>query len=519
MSNNLTVIVLAAGGGTRMRSKTNKVLHRLGGRSMVGHVLAAVEEMAPAHLVTVIGSQREQVGPHVAEVAPNSFLAVQEKQEGTGHAVRMGIEELLAHVPDALADSGGTPSTVLIAYGDTPLLRGETLQRFVSEHVGSESAVSILSGMVDNPHGYGRILRTDAGDVVGIVEEKDADEEHRAIREINSGILAFAADFLLDALPRLRNTNAGGEFYLTDLVSMARSAGLMVGAFPIEDQMQIQGANDRTQLAWLARELNDRLLSAAMLAGVTVVDPHTTWLDVGVRLAPDVTLLPGTHLAGNTTVATDAVIGPDTTVVDCQIGVGAHVVRSHCLEAVIGEYATVGPYSYLRPGTRLETNAKIGAFVETKNAHVGEGAKVPHLSYVGDADIGEGANIGAGTIFANYDGVKKHRSRVGRHARTASNNTFVAPVEVGDGAATGAGAVIRRDVPPGALAVSSGPQRNLVGWVARRWPGSAMAKAAVARVSAARNTQVGRSGVGESQSTGVNQADQTAADQPSGPTH
>lgn len=506
MSNNLTVIVLAAGGGTRMLSKTNKVLHRLGGRSMVGHVLAAVSEMSPAHLVTVIGSQREQVGPHVAEIAPHSLIAVQEKQEGTGHAVRIGVEELLSHRPDALADVKGTPATVLIAYGDTPLLKGQTLQKFVSEHVGSESAVSILSGLVDNPHGYGRILRTEAGDVVGIVEEKDADAQHRAIQEINSGILAFAADFLLEALPRLRNTNAGGEFYLTDLVSMARSAGLMVGAFPLDDQMQIQGANDRRQLAWLARELNDRIVNDAMVAGVTVVDPLTTWIDVDVRLAADVTLLPGTHLSGTTTVAADAVVGPDTTLVDCQVGAGAQVVRSHCLGATIGERVTVGPYSYLRPGTRLDEAAKIGAFVETKNSHVGPAAKVPHLSYVGDADIGEGANIGAGTIFANYDGVRKHRSRVGRHARTASNNTFVAPVEVGDGAATGAGAVIRRDVPPGALAVTSGPQRNLVGWVARRWPGSAMAKAAVSRVSAARNTQLGRNGVSESQSTGVDQA-------------
>jgi bifunctional UDP-N-acetylglucosamine pyrophosphorylase / glucosamine-1-phosphate N-acetyltransferase len=324
---------------------------------------------------------------------------------------------------------------------------------------------------------------------------------------------------LVESLPRLRNTNAAGEFYLTDLVSMARSAGLIVGAFPIDDEMQIQGANDREQLAVLGREMNDRILSAAMRLGVTIIDPLTTWIDAGVELAPDVTLLPGTHLLGTTVVATDAVIGPDTTLIDCRVGSGAKVVRSHCLGAVIAQNVSVGPFSYLRPGTDLASNAKVGAFVETKNATLGVGAKVPHLSYVGDADVGEGANIGAGTIFANYDGVNKHRSRVGRHARTASNNTFVAPIDIGDGAATGAGAVIRRDVPPGALAVSSGPQRNLVGWVARRWPGSAMAKAAVAKVSAARNAQVGRSATGESQSGEADLTDQATSDSSSGPTN
>ncbi len=334
MPNNLTVIVLAAGGGTRMRSKTNKVLHRLGGRSMVEHVLNAVVELDPEHLVAVIGAQREQVGPHIEAASPDCVLAVQHKQDGTGHAVRVGVEALLASAPRALFSRGAQPATVLIAYADTPLLQGTTLKKFLSEHIGSESAVSILSGIVDNPTGYGRIVRTRAGEVVGIVEEKDADAGQRTIREINSGILAFDADFLVDSLPRLRNTNAGGEFYLTDLVSMAGAAGLIVGAFPIEDQMQIQGANDRGQLATLGRELNDRLLAAAMRDGVTVVDPHTTWIDAQVTLAADVTLLPGTQLLGATTVAADAVIGPDTTLLDCQVAKGATVVRSHCLGAV-----------------------------------------------------------------------------------------------------------------------------------------------------------------------------------------
>jgi len=336
--------------------------------------------------------------------------------------------------------------------------------------------------MVDDPGGYGRIVRTGSGEVVGIVEEKDASADQRSIREINSGILAFEASFLVEALPRLTNDNASGEFYLTDLVALAQSAGLMIAAFPVEDHLQIQGVNDRVQLAEMGRVLNQRRLHEVMLSGVTILDPQTTWIDVGVQLSPDVVIHSGTRLLGATVVATDAVIGPETTLVDCSVGVGAHVLRSHCLNAVIEVGATVGPFSYLRPGTVLGRNGKVGAFVETKNSVIGDGAKVPHLSYVGDADIGEGANIGAGTIFANYDGVNKHRSRIGKHARTASNNTFVAPIEVGDGAATGAGAVIRRDVPPGALAVTSGPQRNLAGWVARRWPGSLMDKAASGQV-------------------------------------
>jgi bifunctional UDP-N-acetylglucosamine pyrophosphorylase/glucosamine-1-phosphate N-acetyltransferase len=453
MSSDLTVIVLAAGGGTRMRSKTVKVLHEVGGRSMVGHVLAAVRAVEPVRVVAVVGHQREQVGAHIRALVPDVILAVQEQQHGTGDAVRVAME--------ALSPAGTTSGTVLVAYGDTPLLQGGTLRDFAEEHEAAQCAVSVLSGVVEDPHGYGRIVRNDEGDVEAIIEEKDATAEQRAIREINSGILAFDADFLVDALPRLGNDNAKGEYYLTDTVGLARDAGLTVGAFPIDDVMQTQGANDRVQLAHLGRELNRRIVERWMRDGVTVMDPATTWVDSEVVLAADVTLLPGTQLLGATAVAEDAVIGPDTTLKDCEIGQGARVVRTHGELAVVGEGANVGPFAYLRPGTTLGAGGKIGAFVETKNAHIGDGAKVPHLSYVGDAEIGEGTNIGAGTIFANYDGQAKHRTTVGRGAKTGANNTFVAPVTIGDGATTGGGAVVRRDVPPGGLAVSGGPQRNL----------------------------------------------------------
>jgi bifunctional UDP-N-acetylglucosamine pyrophosphorylase/glucosamine-1-phosphate N-acetyltransferase len=458
MSSDLTVIVLAAGGGTRMRSRTAKVLHEIAGRSMVGHVLAAVQALEPQRVVAVVGHQREQVGPHNQALLPDVVLAVQEEQQGTGHAVRIALEA-----------AGTTSGTVLVAAADTPLLEGRSLRAFAQEHRVAECAVSVLSGIVDDPHGYGRIVRNEEGDVEGIVEEKDADAAQREIREISSGILAFDAEFLAEALPKIDNDNAKGEYYLTDVVGLARVAGLAVGAFPLDDFRQTEGANDRVQLAQLGRELNRRILERWMRDGVSVTDPATTWVDAAVQLAPDVTLLPGTQLLGATVVGESAVVGPDTTLKDCEIGSGARVVRTHADLAVVGPDATVGPFAYLRPGTTLGTRGKIGAFVETKNAQIGDGAKVPHLSYVGDADIGEGTNIGAGTIFANYDGFAKHHTSVGKGAKTGANNTFVAPVTIGDGAMTGGGTVVRRDVPPGDLAVSGGPQRNLEGR-ARRAP-------------------------------------------------
>ncbi len=453
----LTVIVLAAGGGTRMRSKTMKVLHEVGGRSMVGHVLAAIEEMAPQRVVAVVGHQRDQVGPHIQALLPAAVLAVQESQEGTGHAVRVAVET-----------AGIDRGTVLVATADTPLLRGESLRAFLAEHEAAQRAVSILSGQVPDPSGYGRVVRDDQGDVVAIVEEKDASPEQRAISEINSGILAFDAEFLVAALPRLGNDNAKGEYYLTDTVQLAQDDGLTVGAYPIDDVDETEGANDRVQLAELGRKLNQRIVTGWMRDGVTVMDPATTWIDADVVLAPDVTILPGTQLLGATVVAEDSVIGPDTTLKDREVGEGARVVRTHGELAVVGAGASVGPFSFLRPGTRLGKGGKIGAFVETKNAEIGDGSKVPHLSYVGDATIGSGSNIGAGTIFANYDGTRKHRTTVGDGDKTGSNNTFVAPVAIGDGAMTGGGTVVRRNVPPGALAVSGGPQRNLEGHASRK---------------------------------------------------
>ena len=468
MSEQVTAIVLAAGAGTRMRSKRAKVLHELGGRSMIAHSLIALREAGVTRTVAVVGHDRDQVSAAIAEVDPDVLLAVQDDQRGTGHAVQMALEAL-----------GAPPEgTVLITYGDVPLLTPQTLAELLDEHRSSGHTVTILSAELDDPRGYGRIVRDDSSAVTAIREDADADDAERAIREVNSGILAVDAAFLADAVARLDAANAQGELYLTDIVGHAVADGLPVGAHVLEDVWQTEGINDRTQLARLGRELNRRLTEHWMREGVTIVDPDTTWIDSAVTLAPDVTLLPGTQLLGATVVESGATIGPDTTLRNVEVGADASVIRTHGADVVIGAGATVGPFSYLRVGTELGEGGKIGAFVETKNAQIGAGAKVPHLSYIGDAEVGEGTNIGAGTIVANYDGVEKHRTKVGKEARTGSNNVFVAPVTIGDGAYTGGGTVVREDVPPGALATSAGPQRTMEGWVQKKRAGTPSAEAA-----------------------------------------
>jgi bifunctional UDP-N-acetylglucosamine pyrophosphorylase / glucosamine-1-phosphate N-acetyltransferase len=479
----LSVICLAAGAGTRMKSRRAKVLHVIGGRSLVGHAVAAARGLQPEALVVVVGYDLEAVAGHVAEIDPEAIVAVQDDYRGgTGDATRVG----LAAAPPA------ERGTVVVTYGDVPLLEVETLRTLLDEHAKAGDAVTILTCEVDDPTGYGRIVRDADGRVQRIVEQKDAADEERAIREINSGIFAFDRAFLAEALGTLDADNAQGERYLTDVVAIARSGGRGVGAMVLPDVWQLEGVNDRAQLARLGAELNRRTLTRWMRDGVTVVDPGSTWVDVTVRLAPDVTLRPGVQLHGATRVDEGAEIGPDTTLTDVVVGSEASVVRAHGIDAVIGDRATVGPFAYLRPGTELAEGGKIGTYVETKQASIGPGAKVPHLSYVGDATIGEGTNIGAGTIFANYDGVAKNHTTVGRHCKTGSGNVFVAPVELGDGAATGAGTVVRRDVPPGDLAVSSGPQRHIEDWVGRKRPGSASHEAAEqARAAAQAGTAAG----------------------------
>ncbi|GHH08130.1 bifunctional protein GlmU [Streptomyces lanatus] len=454
-----------------MKSATPKVLHEICGRSLVGHVLAAARELDPENLVVVVGHAREKVTAHLGEIDPGVRTAVQAEQNGTGHAVRMALEEL----------GGAVDGTVVVVCGDTPLLTGATLTHLAATHSADGNAVTVLTAEVPDATGYGRIVRDGAsGAVTAIVEHKDATESQRAIREINSGVFAFDGQLLADALGKVRTDNSQGEEYLTDVLGILREAGHRVGASVAGDHREIAGINNRVQLSEARRILNDRLLTDAMLAGVTVIDPATTWVDVTVTFEQDVTVQPGTQLRGTTHLGAGAEVGPNSRLTDTRVGAGARVDNTVADGAVVGTEASVGPYAYLRPGTRLGAKGKIGTYVETKNASIGEGTKVPHLSYVGDATIGEQTNIGAASVFVNYDGQDKHHTTVGSHCRTGSDNMFVAPVTVGDGAYTAAGSVITKDVPPGSLAVARGQQRNIEGWVARKRPGSAAAKAAEA---------------------------------------
>lgn len=467
------VVILAAGEGTRMKSATPKVLHAICGRSLVGHVVAASRELSPEQLVVVVGHGREQVAEHLTALDPQALIAVQDQQLGTGHAVRTGLEELARH-GITLPEHG----TVVVTYGDTPLLTAGTLAALIAAHESDGNAVTVLTAHVPDPTGYGRIVRGADGTVTAIVEQKDADAAQRAITEINSGVYAYDAALLAHALGKVTTDNAQGEEYLTDTLAILRADGHAVGACTAADHREIAGVNNRVQLAEARRVLNDRLLTAAMLAGATIVDPATTWVDVTVTFAPDAVVHPGTQLLGATGLAEGAEVGPNCTLTDTAVGAGARVSNTVAEQAEIGPQATVGPYAYLRPGTRLGAKAKAGTYVEMKNASIGEGTKVPHLSYVGDATIGEYTNIGAASVFVNYDGEAKHHTTIGSYCKTGSDNMFVAPVAVGDGAYTAAGSVITKDVPAGSLAVARGQQRNIEGWVARKRPGSAAAQAA-----------------------------------------
>lgn len=470
------VIILAAGQGTRMRSATPKVLHTIAGRSLLAHVAHTAAALEPEHLVMVIGHEAAQVQAHIThEIAPTIAtpitIAHQPTPRGTGDAVRCALQSLPA-----------LSGTIVVLNGDAPLLRTETLRHLVAARHGAAAAV--LTALVPDPTGLGRIIRDEDGTVQAIVEERDARRAQRTIHEINSGVFAFAAPLLTQMLAKLTTDNAQHQEYLTDVVALLNHAGEQVTAVLAEDHSETLGCNDRVELAFLSALYRDRLNEQWMRAGVTMLDPASVWLDATVQLGSDVVLHPGVQLRGDTRVADNAQIGPDTTLVDTSVSADARVLRSHCVGATVGAGVDVGPFAYLRPGTTLAAGAKIGTFVEVKNSEVGAGSKVPHLTYVGDATIGTQSNIGASSVFVNYDGIAKHRTTIGDHCRTGSDTMFVAPITVGDGAYTAAGSVITMDVPPGALAIARSGQRNIDGWVLRRRAGTAAAAAAVAAGSA-----------------------------------
>ncbi|HEY5878089.1 MAG TPA: bifunctional UDP-N-acetylglucosamine diphosphorylase/glucosamine-1-phosphate N-acetyltransferase GlmU [Nakamurella sp.] len=468
------VIVLAAGQGTRMRSNRPKVLHELAGKPLIWHAMSSAAALNPATLVAVLGHGRDDVGGFLtgADDLPKVTTAVQEEQKGTGHACACALEV-----------TGPLSGTVLVTYGDVPLLRPGTLQQLADSHAISGNAVTVLTATVDNPTGYGRIIRDDSGALLKIVEQKDADDAERAINEVNSGVYAFDGDVLSDALGRLTDSNAAGERYLTDVVGIAQGDGRRVGSLHADDPVETEGVNDRVQLAEMARVLNARLVRKAQLAGVTVHDPATTWIHADVTIGPDTEIHPGTQLRAGTSIGEGCTIGPDTTLISCTVADGASVIRSHAQEATIGAGASVGPFSYLRPGAVLEASSKAGAFVEIKKSTVGPGSKVPHLSYIGDTTIGAGVNIGAGTITANYDGDHKYPTVIGDQVFVGSDSTLVAPVTLGDGAYVAAGSTITDDLGPGDLGVARGRQHAAPGWVMRKRAGTKAAAAARAAIA------------------------------------
>jgi bifunctional UDP-N-acetylglucosamine pyrophosphorylase/glucosamine-1-phosphate N-acetyltransferase len=438
-----------------MRSSTPKMLHPVCGRPMVAWPIVAAREAGAGRVAVIVSPGRD-----LSAGLPEGVETVEQPNpDGTGGAIRAALPLI------------EQSQTVLILSGDHPLLSAETIRGLLETHAASSAAATMLTIELDDPGAYGRVIRGDSGEVERIVEAKaagDADPAQLAIREVNAGTYAFDAAPLAEALATLSDDNAQGEYYLTDVFPALREAGHTVAAHPADDAAATMGVNNRVDLAAVEAEARRRLLEAHMLAGVTVVDPGSTWIDAGVEIAADARIEPGCSLRGETSVGAGAVVGPLTTLIDSGVGTESSVAHSYLVECEVRDGCSVGPFAYLRPGAILDVGAKAGAFVEVKNSHLGKGAKVPHLAYVGDADVGAGSNLGAGTITANYDGFRKNRTVIGRDVRIGVDTMLIAPVEVGDSAYTGAGAVIKDDVPDGALAVSENAQRNIDGYAARK---------------------------------------------------
>ena len=451
---NLVSVVLAAGMGTRMKSRLPKVLHKVGGKPMLLRVLNAASAAGSQKSVVIIGHEAELVKQVIGGRAETVF---QQEQLGTGHAV-LQAQALLQ----------GFEGTVMVLCGDTPLLIGEELKRFYEAHVQSGAAATVLTALIDDPTGYGRIIRDEQNDVAGIVEEKDATAAQKSINEINTGIFCFEAPLLFEVLRTLTCDNAQGEYYLTDALAKLKAAGQRVGAVLTDDFKMSLGVNSRRQLAEAEAVLRTRVLNRLMDAGVTVMDPASTFVEEDVVIGADTVLYPFTWLEGTTVIGNECVIGPNVRLCDVKVGDGAELQFLYGHSCVVKDYVTAGPYVHLRPDTVIENRVKIGNFVEVKNSHVGEGTKLPHLSYIGDSDIGSGVNIGCGCIMVNYDGKLKHRTTIGDDAFIGCNSNLVAPVTIGNGAYVGAGSTITKEVPEDALAIARAKQKNIDGWAKSR---------------------------------------------------
>ena len=460
------VIVLAAGEGTRMKSKSAKVLHEIAGRTIIENLLAAVKPLEAKNLTVVVGSHKDEVIEHLSQIAPKAKTVFQEKRNGTGGAAQLA---LASHKGDG---------TVLILAGDTPLLTTQTLQEFIDLHASHKNKASVLTALLPDPTGYGRIIRGGDGVILKIVEEKDATDSEKDIDEINTGVYLFESKVLSAVISKIQSNNSQKELYLTDVISLLNDQKESVHAIVSNDYTETLGINDRTQLAECAAIMRDRINNQYMLAGVSIIDPTTTWIDAGVKIEADVVIYPSSSISGESVIKSGAIIGPRTTLVDCEVGSGASVIESFATKSKIGAGAKVGPYTYLRKGTVLDSDSKAGAFVEIKNSTVGKGSKVAHLSYVGDAQIGQESNIGAATVFVNYDGENKHQTKIGDQVRIGSDTMLVAPVTIGDGAYTAAGSVINEDVPAGAIGIGRARQVNILGWVLKKRKDSKSAAAA-----------------------------------------
>ena len=448
-----------------MKSTRPKVLHEIAGRSLIGHVLASITSLKSDEIIVVVGAGRELVTQHLAEIAPTVKTEFQEVRGGTGHATRIALH------------GGPTQGTVLVCAGDTPLLTASSLEAMLKVHLDSGASATVLTAELPDPFGYGRIIR-DGEFVTAIIEERDASPEVKEIREINSGVYLFDIASLIEGLKKVTTDNAQKEEYLTDVISILVRDGKKVRAHQLEDFTEILGINDRSQLAECAGIMRDRINNALMLSGVSIIDPLTTWIDLSCEIDSDVVIYPGTSLSGSTVIRSGAIIGPRSTIIDCRIESGAEIIESYCNSSEIGNGVHVGPYAHLRPGTKLAEGSRVGSFVEMKNVQLGEGSKVPHLSYVGDATIGRETNIGAATVFVNYDGVEKHHTTIGDHVRIGSDSMLVAPVTIEDGAYTAAGSIITDDVPSGALGIARARQVNILGWVLKKRRGTKSALAA-----------------------------------------
>jgi bifunctional UDP-N-acetylglucosamine pyrophosphorylase/glucosamine-1-phosphate N-acetyltransferase len=449
-----TVVLLAAGEGTRMRSTLPKVLHPICGRPMILWPLQAARDAGAARLI-VVDNPKRRLADHLPDGVET---AIQQEPKGTGDAVAAAAE---------LIDPG---APVLVINGDMPLITAEAIKTMVEVHEAAGAAATVATMELDDPTGYGRVIRNADGEVEGVVETKvdgDATPEELAIREVNAGLYLFDGGALLQALETLEADNAQGERYLPDVIPALIAREQLVQAHPLADPDLALGINDRVDLARVTRLAQQRIHAAHQRAGVTIIDPASTTIDAEVTLGQDTVIEPGTSLKGATRAGAGCVLGPHTTAIDCAFGDGVTVIHSYVVQAKAADHALIGPFSYLRPGAELREKAKAGTFVEIKNSVVGPGSKVPHLSYIGDTDIGEKSNIGAGTITANYDGYEKHRTKIGDRVRISVDTSLVAPVEVGDDAYTAAGSTITHDVPPGALGVARERQRNIPGYAER----------------------------------------------------